>query len=89
MSLAPSLTKLDRKVLLAVPTGRSCRRRDVVRAIDPPPWYGTPDGRARRMARAMLEAWMTLRGLEHLGYVEHRNGWWRRTDRGQRILEAA
>jgi hypothetical protein len=28
-----------------------------------------------------------LSGLEHLGYVAQRNGWWRRTELGQRILE--
>jgi hypothetical protein len=28
-----------------------------------------------------------LAGLEHLGYAQVRNGWWRRTELGQRILE--
>jgi hypothetical protein len=30
-----------------------------------------------------------LSGLEHLGYVAQRNGWWRRTELGQRVLEAS
>jgi hypothetical protein len=33
------------------------------------------------------EAADILAGLEHLGYVRQRNGWWRRTEQGQRVLE--
>jgi hypothetical protein len=87
MTLTPTLTKADRKALAALPFGRCCRRRDVVRAVDPPPWYGTPKSRGRRMERQMADVRLTLRGLEHLGYVEHHNGWWRRTAAGQHLLE--
>ena len=82
MSLAPTLTKLDRKVLKAVPRGISGARAGQMHS-----WmthlYGT------RAAPNVREFNEILRGLEHVGYVENRNGWWRRTERGQRVLEQA
>lgn len=79
MSLAPALTKLDRKVLNAVPRITSARRRTV---------YDGLTSRMDRWARPPeAEVERILRGLAHLEYVTNDYGWWRRTQAGQDLLE--
>lgn len=78
MSIAPTLTVLDRKVLLAVPRYRSSRAREVIAKV----------ARLRSLSpREEREVREILRGLEHFGYVAHNNGWWQRTSHGHNLLE--
>ena len=62
--LEPRLTRLDERVLGLVPSR-------------------PPGARARRIAARLREyprdVRLVLRGFEHLGRVENRHGWWRRT----------
>lgn len=63
-ALSPRLTRLDERILSMVP-GRKPGARSR--------WI------AARLSEDPAEVRRVLRGLEHLGRVECRNGWWRRT----------
>lgn len=64
-ALAPRLTALDERVLAEVPADRSVRLSAVHEAM------------GRRLATEQ-EVREILRGLEALGLVSSRWGWWRR-----------
>lgn len=44
---------------------------------------------ARDLGETEHEVRLILRGLEHLGYVKNSRSRWRRTDLGERLLEAS
>lgn len=62
--LTPRLTALDTAVLEAVREG-PCRLSTIGSRI----WDRWAVGRTTTLE--------VLRGLEHLGYIENRHGWWR------------
>lgn len=68
-ALTPRLTALDRRVLNAVPVGSGARRPAILAAAV----RGTT-------ALRLKEAGEILNGMESLGLVENRNGWWRRRE---------
>jgi hypothetical protein len=70
MALTPTLTTWDHQVLGAVKTDKARRSLDVLNALD--------DGATGLLVANVADVTATLRGLEHLGYVTNRNGWWRR-----------
>jgi hypothetical protein len=70
VSLSPTLTKFDERVLTAIPADRAERTKFIVAIVQR--HYGPGDMPTRR---DIIE---TLRGLEHLGLCQQRNGWWRR-----------
>jgi hypothetical protein len=80
--LEPRLTRLDERVLAALPRDRGMRARTVANAVHGREWHwgrwGLESTSGAAMRRSdMAEVTRILRGLEHLGRAECRNGWWR------------
>lgn len=74
MSLEPTPTPLDARVLAALPRDRpGLRAHDVAKRLEPK--YGPPPPTLDRDVR------LILRGLEHLGHTTGTGGWWRRLER--------
>jgi hypothetical protein len=79
VALTPTLTRFDERVLAAVPQGKGARVgrivADVLRGYRHHDhgsyvrWCGCP-------SRDDIVG--VLRGLEHLGAIHQRSGWWRR-----------
>lgn len=70
--LTPRLTRLDERVLDALPTdGRSVRVGQLVEALN----AGTDPWSSSRTSADEVRA--ILRGFEHLGRATGRGGWWR------------
>lgn len=64
MTLVPTLTPADRRVLEALPVFPGGRLATIARRA------GSSD---------LDDVRLTLRGLEHFGLAESRGGWWRKT----------
>lgn len=87
MALAPELTRWDARVLVALDRDRGMRLAQVARAvgIDPPLLWEELSAEAIAHNRRAIQGdrqrlddlRLTLRGLEHLGHVTGRGGWWR------------
>lgn len=69
MAQAPPLTDFDRRVLRSVPEDVGIRTHESVKRVTRKDEPGAREGR---------EIYLVLRGLEHLGLIEQRGGWWRR-----------
>ena len=77
--LEPRLTSLDERVLAAVPYVRGHRLEEIARTVHRSTGRGEWTGRGfLPSASQVAELRWVLRGLEHLGRVECRGGWWRR-----------
>lgn len=73
-TISPELTALDHMALRGLPDSAHPGIRDWQLA-DPRNW------------NFQEEAALTLRGLQHLGYADQTNGWWKRTAAGDAYLD--